>query len=153
MRLEKLKPCQSNNPPVSFIASSNHNPLPDLAPSISHISPTSHVPPTSHNTAASHTHTIHHKQPYCSSLNSPSASGVRSSSYCSECSVRSDPLTCPIIPGCINIIDICKGHSSLGLTIVGGCNTVLVRNIGFSDILSIYRRLLHSKLYLSHLNN
>ncbi|KAG7314016.1 hypothetical protein KOW79_022512 [Hemibagrus wyckioides] len=125
MRLEKLKPCQSNNPPVSFIASSNHNPLPDLAPSFSHISPTSHVPTTSHNTAASHTHTIHHKQPYCSSLNSPSASGVQRSSYCSECSVRSDPLTCPIIPGCINIIDICKGHSSLGLTIVGGCNTVL----------------------------
>ncbi|KAK3507448.1 hypothetical protein QTP70_020646, partial [Hemibagrus guttatus] len=129
MRSDKTKPCpaksQSNNPPVSFIASSNHNPLPDPAPSFSHISPTSHVPPTSHNTAASHTHTTHHKQPYRSSMNSPSAPGVRSSSYCSECSVRSDPLTCPIIPGCINIIDICKGHSSLGLTIVGGCNTVL----------------------------
>ncbi|XP_072526537.1 multiple PDZ domain protein isoform X2 [Salminus brasiliensis] len=38
---------------------------------------------------------------------------------------NSDHLLCPIIPGCINTIDICKGHSGLGLSIVGGCNTLL----------------------------
>ncbi|KAF4071566.1 hypothetical protein AMELA_G00274910 [Ameiurus melas] len=131
MRLDHQKPCpsksHSNIPPVSLIASSNHKTLHDPAPSFSHITATTshHVPPTTHNTAASHTHSIHHKQSYCSSMINPSASGVQSSPYCSACSVRSDPLTCPIIPGCINIIDLCKGHSCLGLTIVGGCNTLL----------------------------
>lgn len=132
MRLDKQRPCpsksHSNKPPVSFIASSNHSPQHDPASSFSHITPASQFPPISHNTAASHARGIHHKQSYCSSVINPSASGVRSSSYCSACSVRTDPLTCPIIPGCINVIDICKGHSSLGLTIVGGCNTLLVRN-------------------------
>lgn len=142
MRLDHQKPCpsksRSNNPPVSLIASSNHKTLHDPAPSFSHITATTshHVPPITHNTAASHTHSIHHKQSYCSSMINPSASGVQSSTYCSACSVRSDPLTCPIIPGCINIIDICKGHSCLGLTIVGGCNTLLVRNTEFRGILS-----------------
>ncbi|GAA6085271.1 multiple PDZ domain protein [Tachysurus ichikawai] len=127
MRLDKPKPCptKTQSPPVSFIASSNHNPLHDPTHFFSLISTSSHVPPTSHNATASHTHTIHHKQAYCRSMKSPSSSGLRSSSYCSACSMRSDPMTCPIIPGCINIIDICKGHSSLGLTIVGGCNTIL----------------------------
>ncbi|XP_053336178.1 multiple PDZ domain protein [Clarias gariepinus] len=125
MRLDKQKPCPYKNPPVSINASSNHEPLHDPTPSFSHITPTSHVPPTSHTTAASHAHIIHHKQSYYSSIINPSASGVQTSSYCSACSVRSDPLTCPIIPGCLNIIDICKGRSGLGLTIVGGCNTLL----------------------------
>lgn len=128
MRLGKQKPCpsksHSNNPPISFIAASSHNPLHDPAFFFSHITPA-----TSHNTAASHIHSIHHKQSCCRFMINPSASGVRSSSYCSACSVRSDPLTRPIIPGCINTIEICKGHSSLGLTIVGGCNTLLVRNV------------------------
>lgn len=140
MRLDKPKPCptKTQSPPVSFIASSNHNPLHDPTHFFSLISTSSHVPPTSHNATASHTHTIHHKQAYCRSMKSPSSSGLRSSSYCSACSMRSDPMTCPIIPGCINIIDICKGHSSLGLTIVGGCNTILVRNTGFRSTFSIY---------------
>ncbi|KAL2098196.1 hypothetical protein ACEWY4_007403 [Coilia grayii] len=41
------------------------------------------------------------------------------------CSVTSDPLTCPIIPGCVTTIDLCKAHTGLGLSIVGGCNTAL----------------------------
>ncbi|KAI5088041.1 multiple PDZ domain protein isoform X2 [Silurus meridionalis] len=119
-----LKKSHSTNPAISN-AFSNHNPLHNPTPSFSQITPSSHVPPSAHNTAIGYTHSFHHKQSNCSSLINPSASGVQSPFYCSACSVRSDPLTCPIIPGCINIIDICKGHSSLGLTIVGGCNTLL----------------------------
>lgn len=37
-----------------------------------------------------------------------------------------DPATCPIIPGCETTIDICKGRTGLGLSIVGGCDTLLV---------------------------
>uniref|UniRef100_A0A8C7GB46 Multiple PDZ domain protein n=1 Tax=Oncorhynchus kisutch TaxID=8019 RepID=A0A8C7GB46_ONCKI len=37
----------------------------------------------------------------------------------------SDPVTCPIIPGCETTIDISKGHTGLGLSIVGGCDTLL----------------------------
>lgn len=38
-----------------------------------------------------------------------------------------DPATCPIIPGCETTIDISKGRTGLGLSIVGGCDTLLVR--------------------------
>ncbi|XP_028832481.1 multiple PDZ domain protein isoform X2 [Denticeps clupeoides] len=41
------------------------------------------------------------------------------------CPVNSDPLACPISPGCVTTIELCKGHTGLGLSIVGGCNTVL----------------------------
>ncbi|XP_038851169.1 multiple PDZ domain protein-like [Salvelinus namaycush] len=37
----------------------------------------------------------------------------------------SDPVTCPIIPGCETTIDISKGRTGLGLSIVGGCDTLL----------------------------
>ncbi|KAJ8411100.1 hypothetical protein AAFF_G00181350 [Aldrovandia affinis] len=40
-------------------------------------------------------------------------------------SMTSDPLICPIIPGCETTIDISKGHTGLGLSIVGGCDTLL----------------------------
>uniref|UniRef100_A0A8C6URI9 Multiple PDZ domain crumbs cell polarity complex component n=1 Tax=Neogobius melanostomus TaxID=47308 RepID=A0A8C6URI9_9GOBI len=36
-----------------------------------------------------------------------------------------DPTTCPIIPGCETTIDISKGRTGLGLSIVGGCDTLL----------------------------
>lgn len=42
------------------------------------------------------------------------------------CLASSDPLSCPIIPGCVTTIDLCKGLTGLGLSIVGGCNTALV---------------------------
>lgn len=38
-----------------------------------------------------------------------------------------DPDTCPIIPGCETTIDISKGRTGLGLSIVGGCDTLLVK--------------------------
>ncbi len=49
------------------------------------------------------------------------------SSRCSTpATLASDPATCPIIPGCETTIEICKGRTGLGLSIVGGCDTLLV---------------------------
>ncbi|NXF11137.1 MPDZ protein, partial [Smithornis capensis] len=39
--------------------------------------------------------------------------------------LSSDPATCPIIPGCETTIDISKGRTGLGLSIVGGADTLL----------------------------
>ncbi|KAL4640297.1 multiple PDZ domain protein-like [Arapaima gigas] len=36
-----------------------------------------------------------------------------------------DPSTCPIIPGCVTTIKISKGHKGLGISIVGGRDTLL----------------------------
>uniref|UniRef100_A0A8C1V6V3 Multiple PDZ domain crumbs cell polarity complex component n=1 Tax=Cyprinus carpio TaxID=7962 RepID=A0A8C1V6V3_CYPCA len=48
------------------------------------------------------------------------------SSRCSTpATLVSDPATCPIIPGCETTIEICKGRTGLGLSIVGGCDTLL----------------------------
>uniref|UniRef100_A0A8C5HVN2 Multiple PDZ domain crumbs cell polarity complex component n=1 Tax=Gouania willdenowi TaxID=441366 RepID=A0A8C5HVN2_GOUWI len=49
----------------------------------------------------------------------------RPSRSCSPSTVASDPATCPIIPGCETTIDISKGSTGLGLSIVGGCDTLL----------------------------
>lgn len=43
--------------------------------------------------------------------------------------LTSDPATCPIIPGCETTIHISKGRTGLGLSIVGGCDTLLVRTL------------------------
>ncbi|KAK9972442.1 hypothetical protein ABG768_025749, partial [Culter alburnus] len=51
---------------------------------------------------------------------------IRNSSRCSTPgTLASDPATCPIIPGCETTIEICKGRTGLGLSIVGGCDTLL----------------------------
>ncbi|XP_030635323.1 multiple PDZ domain protein [Chanos chanos] len=50
------------------------------------------------------------------------SSGSRSST---PATLTSDPMTCPIIPGCETTIDICKGRTGLGLSIVGGSDTLL----------------------------
>ncbi|KAK7889400.1 hypothetical protein WMY93_024960 [Mugilogobius chulae] len=39
--------------------------------------------------------------------------------------VTSDPSTCPVVPGQETLIEICKGRSGLGLSIVGGTDTQL----------------------------
>ncbi|XP_026175824.1 multiple PDZ domain protein isoform X3 [Mastacembelus armatus] len=51
-------------------------------------------------------------------VTSPSRSSTPSTLTC-------DPTTCPIIPGCETTIDISKGRTGLGLSIVGGCDTLL----------------------------
>ncbi|XP_049328589.1 multiple PDZ domain protein [Astyanax mexicanus] len=106
---------------------SNHSPSSGPSPALrnSSVSPvplSCRTPPTSHNTADNPTH--HSPAPFCPLTNQAGAA-LPGSSCCSSCSMNSDPLLCPIMPGCINTIDICKGHAGLGLSIVGGCNTLL----------------------------
>ncbi|XP_051580173.1 multiple PDZ domain protein-like isoform X2 [Myxocyprinus asiaticus] len=52
----------------------------------------------------------------------PFGSSSRSST---PATLASDPVTCPIIPGCETTIEINKGRTGLGLSIVGGCDTLL----------------------------
>uniref|UniRef100_A0A8B9GSH0 Multiple PDZ domain protein n=1 Tax=Amazona collaria TaxID=241587 RepID=A0A8B9GSH0_9PSIT len=52
----------------------------------------------------------------------PSSNTSRSST---PATLVSDPATCPIIPGCETTIDISKGRTGLGLSIVGGADTLL----------------------------
>ncbi|XP_053150923.1 multiple PDZ domain protein isoform X32 [Hemicordylus capensis] len=57
---------------------------------------------------------------------SPEPESVKNTSRSSTpATLVSDPTTCPIIPGCETIIDISKGRTGLGLSIVGGADTLL----------------------------
>ncbi|XP_076875045.1 multiple PDZ domain protein isoform X3 [Brachyhypopomus gauderio] len=61
-----------------------------------------------------------------SSETPPETEEVMSSSRSSTpTALASDPTTCPIIPGCETTIDISKGRTGLGLSIVGGSDTLL----------------------------
>lgn len=62
--------------------------------------------------------TCTYSQPEAETLTSLSRSSTPSTLTC-------DPTTCPIIPGCETTIDISKGRTGLGLSIVGGCDTLL----------------------------
>ncbi|XP_041840662.1 multiple PDZ domain protein-like isoform X5 [Melanotaenia boesemani] len=57
-------------------------------------------------------------QPEEEAVTSFSCSSISSTVAC-------DPATCPIIPGCETTIEISKGRTGLGLSIVGGCDTLL----------------------------
>ncbi|NXM71125.1 MPDZ protein, partial [Serilophus lunatus] len=57
---------------------------------------------------------------------SPEPEAVKNTSRSSTpAMLSSDPATCPIIPGCETTIDISKGRTGLGLSIVGGADTLL----------------------------
>ncbi|NWU91139.1 MPDZ protein, partial [Upupa epops] len=57
---------------------------------------------------------------------SPEPEAVKNTSRSSTpATFASDPATCPIIPGCETTIDISKGRTGLGLSIVGGADTLL----------------------------
>ncbi|KAM5261606.1 multiple PDZ domain protein isoform 26-T34 [Hipposideros larvatus] len=57
---------------------------------------------------------------------SPEPEPIRSISRSSTPAIfASDPATCPIIPGCETTIEISKGRTGLGLSIVGGSDTLL----------------------------
>uniref|UniRef100_A0A673FGW4 PDZ domain-containing protein n=1 Tax=Sinocyclocheilus rhinocerous TaxID=307959 RepID=A0A673FGW4_9TELE len=102
--------------PAPINATSNHKPSCHPA---SHMSPSHCTPPSSGVSSAD-------DRSRCGpTANQSSSTGPHSTSYLAQGSVSSDPLTSPIIAGCINTIDICKGTAGLGLSIVGGCNTVL----------------------------
>ncbi|NXV90125.1 MPDZ protein, partial [Calonectris borealis] len=60
------------------------------------------------------------------SSSSPEPETVKNTSRSSTpATLASDPATCPIIPGCETTIDISKGRTGLGLSIVGGADTLL----------------------------
>ncbi|NXX97340.1 MPDZ protein, partial [Centropus bengalensis] len=60
------------------------------------------------------------------SSSSPEPEAFKSMSRSSTpATLASDPATCPIIPGCETTIDISKGRTGLGLSIVGGTDTLL----------------------------
>ncbi|XP_061298481.1 multiple PDZ domain protein isoform X15 [Pezoporus flaviventris] len=60
------------------------------------------------------------------SSSSPEPEAVKNTSRSSTpATLVSDPATCPIIPGCETTIDISKGRTGLGLSIVGGADTLL----------------------------
>ncbi|XP_040398320.1 multiple PDZ domain protein isoform X14 [Cygnus olor] len=60
------------------------------------------------------------------SSSSPEPEAVKNTSRSSTpATLASDPTTCPIIPGCETTIDISKGRTGLGLSIVGGADTLL----------------------------
>ncbi|XP_044283650.1 multiple PDZ domain protein isoform X16 [Varanus komodoensis] len=57
---------------------------------------------------------------------SPEPESIKNTSRSSTpATLASDPATCPIIPGCETTIDISKGRTGLGLSIVGGADTLL----------------------------
>ncbi|KAJ6669540.1 hypothetical protein lerEdw1_000088 [Lerista edwardsae] len=57
---------------------------------------------------------------------SPEPESVKNTSRSSTpATLASDPATCPVIPGCETTIDISKGRTGLGLSIVGGADTLL----------------------------
>ncbi|XP_054513896.1 multiple PDZ domain protein isoform X11 [Pan troglodytes] len=57
---------------------------------------------------------------------SPEPESIRNTSRSSTPAIfASDPATCPIIPGCETTIEISKGRTGLGLSIVGGSDTLL----------------------------
>uniref|UniRef100_UPI001EAF7F31 inaD-like protein n=1 Tax=Oncorhynchus gorbuscha TaxID=8017 RepID=UPI001EAF7F31 len=57
--------------------------------------------------------------------NASSSSSSGRSDWPTGSSLTPDLLSCPIIPGVDSTIEICKGHLGLGLSIVGGCDTLL----------------------------
>ncbi|XP_064435347.1 multiple PDZ domain protein isoform X11 [Mirounga angustirostris] len=60
------------------------------------------------------------------SSGSPEPESIPSTSRSSTPAIfASDPATCPIIPGCETTIEISKGRTGLGLSIVGGSDTLL----------------------------
>ncbi|XP_045636197.1 multiple PDZ domain protein isoform X4 [Ursus americanus] len=64
--------------------------------------------------------------PTAPSSGSPEPESIPSTSRSSTPAIfASDPATCPIIPGCETTIEISKGRTGLGLSIVGGSDTLL----------------------------
>ncbi|OXB81736.1 UNVERIFIED_CONTAM: hypothetical protein H355_010297 [Colinus virginianus] len=83
------------------------------------------VAPVPSSTAPAERRNIQPPAAVCSS-NSPEPEAAKNTSRSSTpAMLASDPATCPIIPGCETTIDISKGRTGLGLSIVGGADTLL----------------------------
>lgn len=74
-----------------------------------------------------------------SSLNAVQTSQTRTPDCQGSTSTTSDPLSCSIVSGRQSTIEICKGNLGLGLSIIGGCDTLLVRaaNISFKTVMFV----------------
>ncbi|XP_030643551.1 multiple PDZ domain protein [Chanos chanos] len=105
--------------------STNHTVPAPHSKSFNH-TPPSHCAPTI-NYSNNAQNGKHAPRPHITAANQPPDPTLHTTSYWSSTSSTtvSDPLTCPIIPGTVSTIDICKGPTGLGLSIVGGCNTAL----------------------------
>ncbi|KAM7394183.1 hypothetical protein PAMP_020997 [Pampus punctatissimus] len=64
-----------------------------------------------------------------SSVNTMQTSSTGQSDWLASTSASSDPWSCPVVAGRETSIEICKGNVGLGLSIVGGCDTLLVNGI------------------------
>nr|XP_020452813.1 multiple PDZ domain protein-like isoform X2 [Monopterus albus] len=85
--------------------------------------PSSHSHPCSLSPASSLTLPVSSSS--SSSLNTAQASPTTWSDWLGSAHTGSDPLSCPVVPGRETTIEICKGNVGLGLSIVGGCDTLL----------------------------
>uniref|UniRef100_A0A3Q1FXU0 Multiple PDZ domain crumbs cell polarity complex component n=1 Tax=Acanthochromis polyacanthus TaxID=80966 RepID=A0A3Q1FXU0_9TELE len=60
-----------------------------------------------------------------SSVNTMKTSPTEKSDWLGTAPTTSDPMSCPVTAGKETTIEICKGNVGLGLSIVGGCDTLL----------------------------
>ncbi|XP_029288951.1 multiple PDZ domain protein isoform X2 [Cottoperca gobio] len=60
-----------------------------------------------------------------SSLDTMQSSPTGRSDWLGSAPTSSDPLSCPVVAGTETNIEFCKGNVGLGLSIVGGCDTLL----------------------------
>lgn len=88
--------------------------------------PTAHTYPCSLSPASSLTLPAAYSSA-SSSVNTMQTSPVGRSDWFGLAPTTSDPLTCPVMAGKETTIEICKGNVGLGLSIVGGTDTLLVR--------------------------
>ncbi|XP_034044568.1 multiple PDZ domain protein [Thalassophryne amazonica] len=98
--------------------------------SISRSSSSSQSIPTSSSSSCSLSPASTLPRPICSPSSSSSLSTVdtspaRRSDLLGFLSAASDPLSCPVVAGAESTIEIFKGNLGLGLSIVGGCDTLL----------------------------
>ncbi|KAF3852175.1 hypothetical protein F7725_005530 [Dissostichus mawsoni] len=88
------------------------------------LSPSLSLPPQSSNSPAS---LSPDSLPisFSSSLNSMQTSPTGRSDWPVSAPTTSDPMSRPVMPGTETTIEFCKGNVGLGLSIVGGCDTLL----------------------------
>ncbi|XP_062333566.1 multiple PDZ domain protein [Osmerus eperlanus] len=117
----------SSNQPLPLSSSSSNNPLP-LSSSNNLLPLSSNHPLSSssnHTLPLSSSSSINHPIPISSTASLVRKSSAGRSDWPVADSATPDLLSCPIIPGCETTIEICKGNIGLGLSIVGGYDTLL----------------------------
>ncbi|KAJ7335472.1 hypothetical protein JRQ81_013413 [Phrynocephalus forsythii] len=85
-----------------------------------------HPPTPSYTTSSGEKNNTQQQSAVVPPPESPEPESIKNTSRSSTpATLASDPATCPIIPGCETTIDISKGRTGLGLSIVGGADTLL----------------------------